>query len=154
MRNSCARNIRAAVGRSSDPRLRHDETDIFLIHSVIDDLGSASTGDFQDQVQGIDSLGLGEYADGFEAERIDLETLPELSDEDLKGLGLPLGPRRKILRAARSSPPTSTSTAPDEPPSPGRPVRPAAGNHRGSIARPSEPTGRHGRFDRRGGSVF
>jgi len=43
--------------------------------------------------------GLREYAARFIAEKIDLEALVLLSDEDLQLLGLPLGPRRKLLRA-------------------------------------------------------
>ena len=44
-------------------------------------------------------LGLEAHAGAFETEEVDLETLRELDDADLKELGLPLGPRRKILRA-------------------------------------------------------
>ena len=46
-------------------------------------------------------LGLERHADAFEAQEIDLEALPELSDEDLKDMGLPIGPRRKVLKAIR-----------------------------------------------------
>ena len=49
----------------------------------------------------LEGLGLGEYVDVFERERVTLDDLPELSDEELKELGLPLGPRKKILRVAR-----------------------------------------------------
>ena len=48
----------------------------------------------------LESLGLGEYADAFEREKVTLDDLPELSDSELKDLGLPLGPRKRILRAA------------------------------------------------------
>jgi hypothetical protein len=50
----------------------------------------------------LDRLGLGEYAEVFEREKVMLDDLPELSEEDLKDLGLPLGPRKRILRAARN----------------------------------------------------
>lgn len=43
--------------------------------------------------------GLREYASRFISEQIDLDALVLLSDEDLKSLGLPLGPRKKLLRA-------------------------------------------------------
>ncbi|XP_052125596.1 pre-mRNA splicing regulator USH1G [Frankliniella occidentalis] len=43
--------------------------------------------------------GLREYASRFISEQIDLDALVLLSDEDLKTLGLPLGPRKKLLRA-------------------------------------------------------
>lgn len=48
--------------------------------------------------------GLGEYADLFAEQRIDRETLAELTDADLKELGIPLGPRKKLLKAIRSGP--------------------------------------------------
>ena len=45
------------------------------------------------------SLGLSEYADSFDRNRIDLSVLPDLTDEDLKELGLVLGDHRRVLRA-------------------------------------------------------
>jgi class 3 adenylate cyclase/predicted ATPase len=50
----------------------------------------------------LEGLGLGEYAEAFEAEKLDLEVIPELSEDHLKGLDIPLGPRLKILKAASS----------------------------------------------------
>ncbi|RBW41481.1 hypothetical protein DS901_17245 [Loktanella sp. D2R18] len=44
-------------------------------------------------------IGLQRYAKVFEEAEIDVDTLPELLEEDLKELGLPLGPRRKIWGA-------------------------------------------------------
>src|SRR5205085_2689970 len=44
-------------------------------------------------------FGLSKYADIFAAHEVDLEALRHLSEHDLKELGLPLGPRRKILAA-------------------------------------------------------
>ena len=44
-------------------------------------------------------LGLERYEQAFREGEIDLEVLPELTDADLKELGLPLGPRRKLLKA-------------------------------------------------------
>jgi class 3 adenylate cyclase len=44
-------------------------------------------------------IGLEQYAETFTANDIDLELLPELSDEDLKELGLSLGHRRRLQRA-------------------------------------------------------
>ncbi|RWS07071.1 Usher syndrome type-1G protein-like protein [Dinothrombium tinctorium] len=40
-----------------------------------------------------------EYMPLFQKEKIDLEALMLLNEDDLKSLGLPLGPRRKIMRA-------------------------------------------------------
>ena len=44
-------------------------------------------------------LGLERYEAAFRENEIDLEILPELTDADLLSLGLPLGPRRKLLKA-------------------------------------------------------
>lgn len=46
-------------------------------------------------------LGLAAYAPALEAQDVDLEALTLLTEDDLKGLGLPLGPRRKLLLATR-----------------------------------------------------
>ena len=45
------------------------------------------------------SIGMGEYTQRFAEEAIDLSGLRDLTEEDLKGVGLPLGHRRKMLRA-------------------------------------------------------
>ena len=50
----------------------------------------------------LDSLGLGEYAEAFEAERITPEALPHLNEANLKELGLPMGPRAQVLSAAKA----------------------------------------------------
>jgi predicted ATPase/class 3 adenylate cyclase len=44
-------------------------------------------------------LGLEKYIPAFTEAEIDFQTLPELNEDDLKELGLPLGPRRKITGA-------------------------------------------------------
>ena len=44
-------------------------------------------------------LGLERYKEAFQRAEIDQEILPELADEDLKELGIPLGPRKKLLNA-------------------------------------------------------
>src|SRR5215831_20171211 len=45
------------------------------------------------------SIGLPEYADRFVANAVDTSVLSELTEQDLKELEIPLGHRRKILRA-------------------------------------------------------
>ena len=45
------------------------------------------------------SIGLGEYAERFAENAIDLAVLPDLTEQDLKDLGVKLGHRRKMLRA-------------------------------------------------------
>src|SRR5262245_6351957 len=45
------------------------------------------------------SLGLGEYAERFAENAIDFSLLGELTEEDLKELGLPIGHRRRLRKA-------------------------------------------------------
>jgi class 3 adenylate cyclase len=47
----------------------------------------------------LQDLGLERYASAFRENEIDAEVLTELSEADLATLGLPLGPRRKLLKA-------------------------------------------------------
>jgi class 3 adenylate cyclase/tetratricopeptide (TPR) repeat protein len=44
-------------------------------------------------------LGLEKYVDAFSANEIDFRALPELTEDDLKELGLPIGPRRIVMKA-------------------------------------------------------
>jgi class 3 adenylate cyclase/predicted ATPase len=53
----------------------------------------------------LQALGLEEYVELFERERIDLAMVRHLSDADLRELGLPLGPRIKIRVAGETLPP-------------------------------------------------
>ncbi|CAL9128347.1 unnamed protein product [Musa acuminata var. zebrina] len=48
------------------------------------------------------SLGLGKYAVLFQAEEVDMTALRQMGDNDLKELGIPMGPRKKILLAVLS----------------------------------------------------
>lgn len=47
------------------------------------------------------SLGLEKYVTAFQVEEIDMAALRYMSDNDLKELGIPMGPRKKILLAIR-----------------------------------------------------
>jgi class 3 adenylate cyclase/predicted ATPase len=61
--------------------------------------------------------GLSEYAERFAENRIDLTILPDLTDEDLKELGVLLGDRRRILRLiADLAPKPQLPAAPGSPP--------------------------------------
>ena len=71
----------------------------------------------------LQALGLEEYVELFERERIDLATARHLSDTDLRELGLPLGPRVKLRMAVETLAPApgAERAAPipvSEPPSP------------------------------------
>lgn len=48
------------------------------------------------------SLGLDKYAILFRAEEVDMTVLKQMGDEDLKELGIPMGPRKKILIAMKA----------------------------------------------------
>jgi hypothetical protein len=45
------------------------------------------------------ALGMSEYAERFVENGIDFSVLPDLTDQDLKDIGVLLGHRRKLLRA-------------------------------------------------------
>src|SRR5262245_10430766 len=47
----------------------------------------------------LEKLGMSEYARRFAENRVDLSVLRDLTDQDLKDLGVVLGDRRKMLRA-------------------------------------------------------
>ncbi|KAK9707324.1 hypothetical protein RND81_07G189200 [Saponaria officinalis] len=47
----------------------------------------------------LQSLDLDKYAIYFKAEEVDMNALKQLGDSDLKDLGIPMGPRKKILQA-------------------------------------------------------
>ena len=62
----------------------------------------------------LEELGLGEYAQRFAENGIDLSVLQDLTDQDLREVGVLLGHRRKILRAIRD--PSGASSAVTAPP--------------------------------------
>ena len=58
------------------------------------------------------SLGLGQYEALFRASEIDADILPELTDLDLEKLGVPLGHRKRLLRAISGLTGAETLAAP------------------------------------------
>ncbi len=52
-----------------------------------------------DVEQWLEELGLGEYAGTFDENKVEFDVLLELSDADLRELGIPLGHRKRLLRA-------------------------------------------------------
>ncbi|KAK7389370.1 hypothetical protein VNO78_24336 [Psophocarpus tetragonolobus] len=48
------------------------------------------------------SLGLEKYIITFQAEEVDMTALNHMTDEDLKAMGIPMGPRKKIILALES----------------------------------------------------
>jgi class 3 adenylate cyclase/predicted ATPase len=55
------------------------------------------------------SLGLGKYEQAFIANAIDSDVLPELTEIDLEKLGIPLGDRKRLMKAIRAMAVGSTS---------------------------------------------
>jgi len=47
----------------------------------------------------LESIGLGQYADLFAQNGVDLDVLPDLSEQELENLGVSLGHRKKLLKA-------------------------------------------------------
>ena len=68
--------------------------------------------------QWLETLALGQYAGLFEDNRIELDILPDLTDQDLEKLGIPLGDRKRLLRAiaALSAAPVPASPQSATPP--------------------------------------
>jgi class 3 adenylate cyclase len=52
-------------------------------------------------VEWLASLGMSEHSERFAEERIEIDVLSELTDRDLTRLGMPLGHRRRMLKAIR-----------------------------------------------------
>ncbi|XP_076934118.1 uncharacterized protein LOC143600253 isoform X2 [Bidens hawaiensis] len=50
----------------------------------------------------LQSLGLEKYSITFQAEEVDMTALLHMTEEDLKAIGIPMGPRKKILLALES----------------------------------------------------
>src|SRR6201987_5462372 len=74
---------------------------------------SRAGGDVPEIAAWLGRLGLGQYAQRFAENEIDVSVLPHLTDQDLKDIGVPLGPRRKILAAITAE--TGTTSATPEP---------------------------------------
>jgi len=62
-------------------------------------IGEQLGGERMDVGSWLRSLGLGQYEAAFRSNEIEADVLPDLTDSDLEKLGLPLGPRKRILRA-------------------------------------------------------
>ena len=55
-----------------------------------------------DLARWLERLGLGKYAEILAEHEVSVRDLPHLTEDDLKDLGLPLGPRRRLLAAVKS----------------------------------------------------
>lgn len=64
------------------------------------------------------ALGLAKHASLFAEAEIDFDTLADIEEDDLKELGLPLGPRKKVWGAIKRLGETSNSAASTAPATP------------------------------------
>jgi len=73
----------------------------------------------------LQGLGLQQYEQTFRDHAIDLEILPELTETDLEKLGLPLGHRKKLLKAITALGPGTAAASPSVVtiPEPGSPAQ-------------------------------
>src|SRR4051812_28637700 len=62
------------------------------------------------------SLDLERYEGAFRENEIDIGDVPELTDADLEKLGIPLGPRKRLLKAIRALGAASAATDAVRPP--------------------------------------
>jgi class 3 adenylate cyclase len=59
----------------------------------------------------LEQHGLGDHTGAFEVEQIEIADLPHLTDDDLRGLGLPMGPRTRLRRAIAKLKSSDAATA-------------------------------------------
>src|SRR5262249_42978869 len=64
--------------------------------------------------QWLESIGLRQYADLFAQNQVDYDVLSDLSEQDLEKLGIPLGHRKKLLRAMPQQPATRPPALPGD----------------------------------------
>src|SRR5262245_29106582 len=72
-----------------------------------------------DLARWLEDVGLGKYAGTLAENDVDLEVLEELTEADLEKLGLPLGARKKLLKAIRQRSQPVSSPAQHRAPAPG-----------------------------------
>src|SRR5712691_7439853 len=78
------------------------------------------------------NLGLGQYESAFIENAIDTDVLPELTEGDLEKLGIPLGHRKRLIKAIKAmagGSPLITSEVGEKAPSDSSPVVAAERRH-------------------------
>ena len=68
-----------------------------------------------DLAEWLEAQGLGQYARVLAENEVDLEALRLLSEHDLQELGIPLGPRKKLLKAIETTGSAGTIAPPRSP---------------------------------------
>lgn len=87
-------SISVAPVKSSVPLPPHYSQASGIMHKITSTVDELPTVD-----SFLHSLGLDKYIINFKAEEIDMNALKQLGDNDLKELGVPMGPRKKILQS-------------------------------------------------------
>jgi len=67
-----------------------------------------------DLARWLEKLDLSKYAEIFAEHEVSVRDLPHLTEDDLKDLGLPLGPRRRLLAAVKSGSMFAAPTQPEQ----------------------------------------
>lgn len=81
--------------------------------------GEADQGEMSgDLARWLSDLGLGGHAEAFAANHVDWDILPDLSEDNLKELGLSLGDRKRLLKAVAALKPPSSGARADAAPKP------------------------------------
>ena len=99
------------------PKARHSKS-FKLKRHIVPKPAAARSSAMQQIADWLEKIGLSEYTQRFADNRIDFTVLPDLTDQDLKDLGVVLGDRRRMLRAiaefggAVPAPPPPTLTEP------------------------------------------
>jgi class 3 adenylate cyclase len=71
-------------------------------------------------------IGLGQYESTFRAHDIDIDVLPDVTEADLEKIGLPLGGRKRLMKAIANLGPAESHPPPELVGTAPRPSRPAA----------------------------
>ena len=69
-------------------------------------------------------VGLGQYEATFRAHDIDVDVLPDVTEADLEKIGLPLGARKRLMKAIANLRPAETRSF-TPPPGPGETAEPS-----------------------------
>ena len=110
---------RAGADKASKARLRRPSR---LKRKIASKTAAPRSTATQQVAEWLENLGMSEYAECFAKNDVDISVLPDLTERDLKELGISLGHRRKMLAAIARRigaveaipPPSSTETKPPD----------------------------------------
>ena len=76
-----------------------------------------------DVAQWLNGIGLGQYETLFREQAIDADVLPDLTETDLEKIGVPLGHRKRLMRAIAGLAGAAPTATPPSRPAPAAPSR-------------------------------